>query len=124
MKHYAIPVVLIACACSVPQSAHEPALVGGERSCIELNQIVGQRVERGQLIYQLTDGQTVRNRLEGTCPALERASGSEITQIDIQAPQLCRGDAVRVYDPVTIGAGGPQSVMRCRAGPFVPVAGR
>lgn len=121
MKQLVGLLALLAGACNGPHAVRESTAAAGTRACIDLKQVTGRRVERGQLIYQLSSGETVRNDLGGHCPPLERAMGSEITQIENDSGQLCRGDGVRVYDPVTVGAGGPSSILRCQAAAFVTV---
>lgn len=114
--------LLAGCAVQ-PRTVDHLAEEGGRR-CIDRERVTAQRVERGQLIYQLSGGETVRNTLKGRCPPLERAIGVEIVQVDNAGPQLCRGDSVRIYDPVTVGAGGPGSALRCPLGNFETVSGR
>lgn len=124
MKRLVALLALLGSACQAPQAVRETGFDGGARSCIDLSQVTGQRVERGQLIYHLSNGKTLTNDLGGHCPPLLRATGSEIIQTEMIGSQLCRGDGIRVYDPATVGAGGPASVLRCPAGDFVSVTGR
>jgi hypothetical protein len=117
---------LLVAACAQQAGAPAPvqALAAGTLRCIPLNQIAGQRVERGGLIYELSGRGTYRNDLQGSCPSLDRANGSEIAQTEPHGADLCRNDTVRVYDPVEARATSPASFPRCRMGDFVPVTRR
>lgn len=112
------------CAQQAAQPAPVRALAEGTRRCIPLNQIAGQHVERGAVIYELAGGMTYRNDLQGSCPSLDRANGSEIAQTEPHGADLCRDDPVRIYDPVEARATSPASFGRCRMGDFVPDARR
>ena len=121
MKYLLTLLPLLGSACSAPQLVRESPLTAGSRACIDLTQVTGQLVERDGIIYHLSSGETFRNDLGGHCPPLENATGGEITQTENNGTQLCRGDSVRVYDPATVGAGGPGAVLRCQAAAFIPV---
>jgi hypothetical protein len=102
------------------------APAGAAVSCIDLNQVVGRRPEPPRfLVFEMIGGKTYRNEVQGSCPSLQRAMGTETLQFEpFAGGRLCRDDGVRVYDPVEARAGGPQSFPRCRLGSFTPVAGR
>jgi hypothetical protein len=74
------------------------------------------------VVFEMAGGVTYRNEVQGSCPSLARAMGTETLQLETFSGRLCRDDSVRVYDPVEARAGGPQSFPRCRLGAFVPQA--
>ena len=116
-----MPCLLVGCVARVPADQGR-VLANGALRCVDLGQVVARRVERGQIVMQLSSGVSYSNHLEGNCAALNRATGGEIIQT-LNDGELCRGDALRIYDPVTVRVGGPAGVQRCRAGDFTPIAG-
>lgn len=117
-----IPCLLAGCFARVPADQGR-VLANGALRCVDLGHVVARRVERGRIVMQLSSGTSYSNHLQGNCPALARATGGEIIET-LNDGQLCRGDALRIYDPVTVRVGGPAGVLRCRAGDFTPMAGR
>jgi hypothetical protein len=122
-----VPLLLLPAAC-MQQAPPEAAAVsaGAAVSCIDLNQIAGRRPESPRyLVFETLGGLVYRNEVQGPCPALQHALGTEILQFE-PAPggRLCRDDSVRVYDASEARATGVQSIPRCRLGAFTPVAPR
>jgi hypothetical protein len=64
---------------------------------------------------------TYRNQLASVCRGLERLGTTAVIQIDNrgQGSRLCRGDRIRVYDPVEVKATGAGNVPTCLLGDFV-----
>jgi hypothetical protein len=118
-----IPLALAACTQSPPRERAAAATPAGAVSCIDLAHVVGRRAEAPRfVVFEMAGGVTYRNEVQGSCPSVERASGTETLQFEQFAGRLCRDDSVRVYDAVEARATGPQSFPRCRLGSFVPVA--
>ena len=118
-----VPLALAACT-DVPPRDTAAAAPAGAASCIDLSQVTGRRAEAPRfLVFEMAGGTVYRNEVQGSCPSLRRATGSETLQFEpFAGGHLCKDDGVRIYDPVEARAGGPQSFPRCRLGNFVPVA--
>jgi hypothetical protein len=115
---------LAGCAQTPPRdAAATPAAAGAAVSCIDLSHVVGRRAEAPRfVVFEMAGGPTYRNEVQGSCPSLEHAMGSETLQFESFAGRLCRDDSVRIYDPIEAKATGPASFPRCRLGSFTPVA--
>jgi hypothetical protein len=118
---------LAACTGQPPRDAAASAVqAGAPVACIDTNQIAGRRPQApNALVFEMAGGRTYRNEVQGSCPSLEHAMGTETLQFEqFSGGRLCRDDGVRIYDPVEAQATGPQSFPRCRLGAFTPIAGR
>jgi hypothetical protein len=84
--------------------------------CINLNRIAGRRVlADGSLLFEAVGGVDYRNRLASQCPGAVRISRSAVISVVASSPgsQLCRGDRVRVLDPVETSETGASSAPSC-----------
>jgi len=120
-----VPLALAACTKVPPrETAASAAPAGAPVSCIDLDHVVGRRAEAPRfLVFEMAGGAVYRNEVQGSCPGLRRATGSETLQFEpFAGGRLCKDDGVRVFDSVEARAGGPQSFPRCRLGSFTPVA--
>lgn len=127
MKAALLPPLFLFPAACMQQPPREAAAsatpAGAAVSCLDLSQVVGRRAEAPRfLVFETTGGQVYRNEVQGSCPSLARATGSETLQFESFGTRICRDDSVRVYDAVEAKATGPQSFPRCRLGSFTPAA--
>ena len=113
--------VLAGCAGPPLQTTQAAAGATGSR-CIALNQIAGRRVVESSLLFEMIGAPNYRNDPIGPCPGLERLGSTATISIASggEGGQLCRGDRVRVADPVEARASGLLNQPTCRLGDFVP----
>jgi len=125
MKAALLSPILAVTACTAQAPLQQAqVLPEGALRCIDLGRVTARRIERGALVYELVGGITYRNDLGGTCPSLQRGTGSEVVQTESQGPQLCRDDRVRIYDAAEARGVGATAFPQCRVGNFVPLATR
>lgn len=125
MRMLLVPLLLSACTAAPPEPDAGSRLPAAAVRCIDPARIVARRAERpGSIVFDMAGGGRYRNDLQGGCPGVERANGSEIVEIDLDGAHLCANDRVRVYDPVEAKAVGSGAFARCRLGAFTPIAGR
>lgn len=112
-------------ACAVGRTHVWQAEVGITR-CIPLDQVVGRRVVGSHLVFETTGPTDFRNDLIGGCPRLVRLRSSATVSIASggDGGQLCRGDRVRIADPVEAGATGLLNQPTCQLGDFRLVSRR
>ena len=104
-------------------AAATAAPVGEAVSCINLDQVISRRPAGAQaIVFEVTGGRRYRNDLPESCPSLERAGKAEIVQVEATGTRLCRGDRVRIYDPVEARNIGARAFPHCRLGTFTPIA--
>ncbi|HEX8623110.1 MAG TPA: hypothetical protein VF718_14170 [Allosphingosinicella sp.] len=116
--------LLSACAAEPAPEAGNP-VAGAALSCIDPSRIVARRAEPpASIVFDLAGGARYRNDLQGSCPGVERANGSELVEIELDGTRLCANDSVRVYDPVEAKGVGSRAFARCRLGAFTPIAAR
>ena len=101
--------------------AKDPAAT---QRCILMDRIAGRRIaDKDSVYFEMSGKFDYTNRLQGGCPGLERIG--EVAAISIvrggDGGQLCRGDLIKVADPIEIQATGLQSIPSCRLGDFTPV---
>lgn len=109
--------------CAAAPMTQQPISAGAE--CIALNQVVGRRVAGPNAIeFEMVDGSVIRNDLASACPGLERLGGLATISISSggEGGRLCRGDRVRIFDPIEARATGLQSYPECLVGGFTQVA--
>jgi hypothetical protein len=128
MKNAMLLLSLGIAGCSVQPSAPPPpatAAAGGRTSCIDLKQVIAKHaLAPNSVLFEMNGGISYRNDLQGTCPGIARANGSEIIQTESQSAQLCVNDSIRVYDPIEARATGARSFAKCRLGLFTAVPNR
>ena len=119
----AAPLLLLGCAAEDAETASTAAGIGaGQVACIDAGRIAGRRAESNRaLVFELSDGRTLRNDLPQACPGLERASQFGTLAVDPIESRMCRGDFVRIYDPADLPVGGIKSLPRCRLGTYTIV---
>jgi hypothetical protein len=115
---------LAACtAAPPPPTAQVAAAIGG---CINSDQIVSRHVAgSGAVDFEMLGGVTYRNQLAQVCPGMDRLGSSAVIAIVNrgQGSQVCRGDQIRIYDPVEAKATGPANEPTCVLGNFVALPG-
>ena len=112
---------LAGCAAAPP--ARQAA--GASVDCIEIDQIVTRRVAGpNALEFQMIGGRVLRNDLASACPGLQRLGDQAVVAVTSATGEsrLCRGDRVRVFDPVEAQATGLQSYPECLLGDFAETA--
>jgi hypothetical protein len=101
--------------------------LGQTARCIPSDQIVSRRVGgAGALDFELLGGAVYRNNLASACPGMERLGDLAVVAVTSggEGSRLCRGDRVKVFDPVEAQATGLQSYPECLLGDFTLVAAR
>lgn len=81
-------------------------------SCIQLTQVAGRRVVDGSsVLFEMTGPSNYVNRLQGQCPGLARLGSTATVSVASggEGGRLCRGDRIRVVDPVEADATGLRS---------------
>ena len=119
MKAVCLTVLLLA-ACSTSPRVPLPQGATQQR-CIALDQVAGRRAASGNsLEFELSDGSIFRNQLDGRCPGLERLGATATVSVASggEGGMLCRGDRVRIADPVEAQATGLRSYPNCILGDF------
>lgn len=116
-----MPIVAALVASCQPVEPVAP-VVGQSVQCIALDRVGGRRVVEGGILFEMTGPVDYRNALAGACPGLARlgTSGS-VSIVSAQGSQLCRGDRIRIADPVETAATGLRGYPTCVLGDFVPV---
>jgi hypothetical protein len=109
-----------------PPGPPPAALTAGARTnCIDLKQVIAKHaLAPNSVLFEMNGGISYRNDLQGVCPGIARANGSEIIQTESQSAQLCVNDSIRVYDPIEAKATGAHSFAKCRLGAFTAVPTR
>ena len=118
-------IALPLCACTPqqvePEAATATAASGVSVECIPLDQVVGRRPEKPNMVaFFLAGGQAYVNKLPDHCPGIAQADSGSIVHVETTGSQLCRGDRVRIYDPVEAKNIGVQAFPHCRLGGFTP----
>lgn len=89
--------------------------------CVNLDQVISRRPQKpNAIVFYLAGGKAYANHLPDHCPAIARAGEGDIVHIEATGSQLCRGDRVRIYDPVEAKNIGAQAFPHCRLGAFTP----
>jgi len=94
----------------------------GAVSCIDPQQMGGTTAEGEDTVFFHVGSKIYRNRLTNSCPGLSRLNTFGSLATEPWGGQLCRGDAIRVFDQREAGAVGLAGSPRCRLGWFEPVA--
>lgn len=113
-------VTLSACAAAPPAQQ----LSGAAPNCIALDQVITRKVAGPAAIdFEMIGGNVYRNHLATVCPGIERLGDLAVVAITSggEGSRLCRGDRVRVFDPVEARATGLQSYPECVLGEFTEV---
>ena len=131
VKHGFVSLVAVAalsaCAPAAPVADTTMAAAGQSARCIPLNQVAGRRVlPDGSLLFEAIGGVDYRNRLASQCPGAARIHRSAVISLvdPTSGIQLCRGDRVRVYDPVETKATAAANAPSCILADFEVVARR
>lgn len=116
-------------ALTISGSWVEPALplakeAKATQRCILTDRIAGRRIaDKDSVYFEMSGKVDYTNRLQGGCPGLERIG--KVASISIvrggEGGQLCRGDLIKVADPIEVQATGLQSIPNCRLGDFIAV---
>lgn len=118
-----LSVALLATGCA-PEPREPESLTGAAAApveCVNLDQIVSRRpAANGSILFEVAGGRIYRNELPGRCVGVERAGPSHIVEVEATGGQLCRGDRIRVYDPIEARNIGPGAFPQCRLGSFLP----
>lgn len=112
---------LAACTAAPPPPLPAQA-AAATTDCINSDQIVSRHVAgAGAVDFELLGGVTYRNQLAQVCPGMNRLGSSAVISVINrgQGSQLCRGDQIRIYDPVEVKATGAASGPTCVLGNFV-----
>lgn len=99
-------------------------LAAAAPECIALDQVIARRaVAPAAVEFEMIGGRIYRNQLASACPGLERLGDLAVVAITsgAEGSSLCRGDRVRIFDPVEARATGLQSYPECLLGDFVAV---
>lgn len=115
--------VLASCA-AVPAPESRPYAEAGQGPCIQLSQVAGRRVvDASSVLFEMTGPANYVNRLQGQCPGLARLGTSATISIASggEGGRLCRGDRIRVVDPVEVSGTGLRSYPTCVLSDFEPV---
>lgn len=116
-----VAILLTGCTAKPPEPGRAIRTAGAPVECLNLDQIVSRRPSgEGSILFEMTGGRAYRNDLPGRCPGLKRAGPSHIVEVEATGGQLCRGDRVRVYDPIEARNIGRGAFPQCRLGPFTP----
>ena len=126
MRHGIAPILLCAtlagCAATPPPPAPQP--LGATESCVSLDRVVGRRVSGPQTIdFELLNGEIYRNRLATACPGMEQLGKTAAIAVTTggEGNRLCRGDRVKVFDPLIARATGLGSYPACLLGEFTRI---
>lgn len=112
-------------SCAVQPPA--PNYAGAPSRCISLNQVIARRpVAPAAIEFEMLRGRTLRNQLATVCPGIERLGDLGVIAITSggEGGRLCRGDRVRIFDPIEARATGIQSYPECVLGDFVELPRR
>jgi hypothetical protein len=115
--------ILIGCTAEPPKQATADASAPGGKSCISLDQIVGKHiVPPNAIMFEVVGPVNFRNELMDDCPGLTRLGSTAAVEYDNPLSKLvCKGDRVRIFDPIEARTGGIRASLVCRLGTFVPV---
>jgi hypothetical protein len=117
-----VAVLLTGCTAEPPEPGKSIRTAGAPVECLNLDRIVSRRPSgEGSILFETTGGRNYRNVLPGQCPGLERAGPGHIVEVEATGGQLCRGDRVRVYDPIEARNMGSGAFPQCRLGVFAPL---
>ena len=117
-----VAVLLAGCTTEPREPLRPTPAARAPAECINLDQIVSRRPSGGRsILFETMGGRTYRNELPERCPGLERAGPSHIVEVEATGAQLCRGDRVRIYDPVEARNIGSGAFLQCQLGLFTPV---
>ena len=116
-------------ALTISGSWVEPALPLAKEAkttqrCILMDRIAGRRIaDKDSVYFEMSGKVDYTNRLQGGCPGLERIG--EVATISVvrggDGGQLCKGDLIKVADPIEVQGIGFQGVPNCRLGDFTAV---
>jgi len=118
-----IVAVLASCA-AVPELEGRPVAEAAQVRCVPLSQVAGRRVvDASSVLFEMTGPSNYMNRLQGQCPGLARLSTSATISIASggKGGRLCRGDRIRVADPVEANVTGLRSYPTCVLSDFEAV---
>jgi len=110
----------------VPQPVAQTASATTLR-CLSLQQVAGRRVlPDGSLLFETVGPVNYRNRLVSQCPGAVRLGTSATVSIASGAEdgRLCRGDRVRIADPVETAGASLAAIPTCILADFEPVPTR
>lgn len=110
--------------CAVAPPPTRP-MSGPAANCIALDQVITRRaVAAATIDFEMIGGKIYRNQLASACPGLARLGDLAVVALTSggEGGRLCRGDRVRVFDPVEARATGLQSYPECLLGDFVEIA--
>ncbi|WP_205480317.1 hypothetical protein [Sphingomonas arenae] len=116
-------ILLGACA-PAPAPAGEQLAGNQAVRCISLNQVAGRSVvDASSVRFEMNGPVDYRNQLQGQCPGLTRLGSSATISVASggEGGRLCRGDRIRVADPVETRATGFLNEPTCLLGDFVPM---
>jgi hypothetical protein len=117
-----LAIVLTGCTAEPPEPGKSIRTAGAPIECLSLDQIVSRRPSgERSILFETTGGRAYRNDLPEQCPGLEHAGPSHIVEVEATGGQLCRGDRVRVYDPIEARNIGSGAFPQCRLGDFAPL---
>jgi len=118
------PVVfgLVACSNAKPLQTVSNA---GRLNCISTLQIAGRRVSgTSAVLFEMIGPSNYVNDMGNSCPQIARLGKSAVISIASggEGGQLCRGDRIRVFDPVE-ARGSQTTYPTCVLNDFTAVAG-
>lgn len=130
MRHWATVtgmagLFLTACAGLHAPDSGGVAGAAASQACIPLAQVAGRRVVNGSaILFEMTGPTNFSNPLLGQCPGLARLGSSATVSIAKggEGGNLCRGDRIRVADPVEVDGQALSSIPTCVLADFQPVA--
>ena len=118
-----VVVVLASCA-PVAAPERQSSAEAAQVSCIQLNQVAGRRVvDASSVLFEMSGPSNYLNRLQGQCPGLARLGTSATISVASggEGGRLCRGDRIRVADPVEASGANLRSYPTCVLSDFEPV---
>ena len=123
-KLFSTVAALAVASCTAAPPPQQAAAVPGARSCLSLDQVSGRyTAPPNSVIFETVGPVIYRNDLASRCPGIERLGASAAIAFDTgPGGQVCRGDRIRIFDPIESRATGIASNPACVLGDFIPIA--
>ena len=120
----ALALTLGSCSVMPPESPPASTTPVG-LACIDSDRVAGRRgAGAGAIDFEMSNGVVFRNHFQGACPGIERL-GSMLAVAVVsggEGGRLCRGDRIRIFDPVEVRAVGIPAQPSCVLGGFTQVS--
>jgi hypothetical protein len=115
-------ILIIALGLGGCAKAPAPTQAIASAGCIPLAQVAGRRIAGPEAVeFEMSSGLIYRNQLQSQCPGMQRLGNAATIGVASAGEDglLCRGDRIRVSDPIETRATGALREPSCVLGDFV-----